>query len=424
MECDILVIGAGVLGLSAAYHLKRSDPAKKIVVIDMYGGPGQGNSAKSTGGFRNVFSSETNFLLANSTIDFFSHLENIGYDLKLAKIGYLWLLSRRQHRNIKNMLNKIEKRGTEINIFEKEAIRERLPDLAEFSDDDEVELMNLEEVETGLLGKKCGILDADALVRSYEQEFLKIGGIVHYNLQAEKLILKPEMELEIQGEPFVWQDAYIAGAETNGGEIFAETTVAALGAWSENLFDPIGIDSHMRPKKRQLFSLKDDKLERLFRVKGLNEYKIMPLTILPKSSIFFKPEISEGSIWVGCADNLGRSYGIIDDPEAEEDFYTNDIYHVLTKYFPCFKDIRPTNMWAGHYAINGFDDIPVVTPNSGLIYVGAASGSGIMKSDALGRIVSAIYSKEEEAELYGGVRLRVDDLGIESRRVEKESLII
>ena len=123
MECDILVIGAGVLGLSAAYHLKRSDPAKKSVVIDMYGGPGQGNSAKSTGGFRNVFSSETNFLLANSTIDFFSHLENIGYDLKLAKIGYLWLLSGRQDSNIKNMLKKIEKRGTEIKLIEKKTLR-------------------------------------------------------------------------------------------------------------------------------------------------------------------------------------------------------------------------------------------------------------------------------------------------------------
>jgi glycine/D-amino acid oxidase-like deaminating enzyme len=372
-----------------------------------------------------VFSSETNFLLTDSTIDYFSHLEKIGYDLKLARIGYLWLLSGRQHRNIENTLSKIEKRGTEIKIVEKEAFGERIPDLAEFSDDDdEVELMNLEEVETGLLGKKCGIIDADALVRSYEQEFLKLGGVVHYNKKAEKLILKPEMELEIPGEPFVWQDAHITGAQTNGGEIVAETTVAAVGAWSENLFDPVGIDSHMRPKKRQLFALKDDKLEGLFRVKGLNEYGSMPLTILPKSSIFFKPAISEGSIWVGCADNIGRSYGMEDDPEAEEDYYTNDIYHVLTKYFPCFKDVRPTNMWAGYYAINGFDDIPVVTSTSGLIYVGSASGSGIMKSDALGRIVSALYLNQEEAELYGGTRLRVEDLGIESRRVEKERLII
>ena len=31
---DILVIGAGVLGLSSAYHLKRLNPDKEILVID------------------------------------------------------------------------------------------------------------------------------------------------------------------------------------------------------------------------------------------------------------------------------------------------------------------------------------------------------------------------------------------------------
>ncbi|HEX9913912.1 MAG TPA: FAD-dependent oxidoreductase, partial [Candidatus Bathyarchaeia archaeon] len=69
MDCDILVIGAGVLGLSSAYHMKLRDPTKKILVIDKFSGPGQGNSAKSEGGFRNIFTSETNYLLADTSID-------------------------------------------------------------------------------------------------------------------------------------------------------------------------------------------------------------------------------------------------------------------------------------------------------------------------------------------------------------------
>ena len=82
MHYDILVIGGGVLGFSSAYHLKKRNPDKKIIVIDMYGGPGQGNSAKSEGAFRNVFTSKTNYLLADSTIDAFSHFQDeLGYDL-------------------------------------------------------------------------------------------------------------------------------------------------------------------------------------------------------------------------------------------------------------------------------------------------------------------------------------------------------
>jgi len=61
------------------------------------------------------------------------------------------------------------------------------------------------------------------------------------------------------------------------------------------------------------------------------------------------------------------------------------------KYFPCFEDVRPMNMWAGQYAVNGFDELPVVAPAPGMIYVGAASGSGIMKCDSIARIVAALY---------------------------------
>ncbi len=41
--------------------------------------------------------------------------------------------------------------------------------------------------------------------------------------------------------------------------------------------------------------------------------------------------------------------------------------------------------------------------------------------DALGRTVAAAYAGEEEAELYGGRRIRVADLGIENRKKVKES---
>ena len=59
-----------------------------------------------------------------------------------------------------------------------------------------------------------------------------------------------------------------------------------------------------------------------------------------------------------------------------------------------------------------------------MIYVGAASGSGIMKCDSLGRIVTAFHAGEEEAELYGGRKFRVADLGITERQVERETFII
>ena len=425
MECDVLIVGGGILGFSSAYHMKRRSPQDRIVLIDKLGGPGQGNTAKSEGAFRNVFTSKTNYLLADSTIDAFTDFQrDLGYDLKMENIGYLWLFSEEQHSRLKPVLDSMAKLGVELKFFEEERAS-MIPGLVtDFTGDEEAEILGLEPVDVAMQGVKCGSIDADSLVRCYERMFLEAGGEVVYGAEAEKLILEPMDELGIPGEPFVWQDAAVKGAETSKGEIKAGTTVVATGAWAERLLDPIGVDAMMRPKKRHIFVFKDPQLRGLFEVKGLNEYGALPLTVLPKSGVYLKAEVSEGSIWVGCADNLGRRFGLEDDPQPEESYYTDDIYHVLVEYLPCFKDVRPVNMWAGQYAINGYDGIPVVAPAPGMIYVGAASGSGIMKSDALGRIAASLYVGEEEAELYGGRSFRVADLGVRSRRVEREEFII
>jgi glycine/D-amino acid oxidase-like deaminating enzyme len=426
MDCDILVVGAGIFGFSSAYHLKSRYPGKRIVVIDKYGGPGQGNTAKSEGAFRNVFASETNFLLADSTIEWFDHVQSeMGYDLKLAHIGYLWLFSEDQHDRLRGVFDSMRRRGIELKTMEKRELKRVITDLnTDFDGDEEAEMMGLEPVDVGMFAPKCGSVDADALCRSYESEFLKLGGEVRYGVAATKLILKPEEELGIPGEPFVWQKKLVAGAETDRGEVRAETTVVAAGAWAEKLLDPIGFDSMMRPKKRQLFVFKDPKLRNLMNLKGLNREGALPLTILPTAGVYLKAEVTEGSVWLGCADNIGRRFGFEEDPQPEEDYYTNNVYYVLHKYFPCFEDLRPVNMWAGQYEINTLDLTPVVAPSPGMIYAGAASGSGIMKSDAIGRIVAALYAGDKEAELFGGRRFHVADIGITTRNVERETFVI
>ena len=426
MECDILVIGAGVLGFSSAYHMKKRDPSKRIVVVDKYGGPGQGNSAKSEGGFRNIFTSSTNYLLADCSIDAFKHMEEeMGHNVKLEFIGYLWLFSQRQYDTIRPSIEAIMKRGDSVRVLSLEEVKKTIPCLVpEFGEDEEAELLGIDDVAVGVYGEKCGGLDADALVRAYEEEFVKIGGEVMYNTEATRLMLKPVEELGLPGEPFVWQDTVVVGAETSKGEILAEKTVVAAGVWAQRLLDPLGLDSFQRPKKRQIFAFKDPKLEPFFKVEGLNKMGVMPLTILPKANILFRPELNEGSIWMACADNVGRKFELEEDPQPEEDYYTNNIYHVLVKYFPCFEDVRPINMWAGQYAINSLDETPVLYEAPGLYYVGAASGSGIMKADSLGRIMDALVAGEPEAKLFGGRTFRVDDLGVKHRHVEHEEFVI
>jgi len=414
---DVLVIGAGILGLSSAYHIKRTNPNLKVMLIDQFTGPAQGNTAKCAGGYRNMLTTDTNIKLSESTIKWFKELqENQKVNIGLYNTGYLYLLSEPEYQKRKESLSIMEKHGVELKYYDKEDLKIKLPDL-KTEQDDEAEQMGLKSIEIGVQGINCGMVNADALAKVYERLFLGLGGEIQYNTTVNKLILKPRNELGLPGEPFVWQESEIIGADTTKGRIEATTTIVATGAWSGRLLDAIGVDSYMRPKTRMIFVFDHQNLRKLINSQGFNNQGKLPMTQLPDAKIYMKADLEEGNLWVAETSDLGRQYGLEDDPQADESVYNKNMYYGLIKYFPCFKDIRPVNMWAGQRAVNNMDQQPIVAPSPGMIYVGAATGNGILKSDALGRTVAALHNGEPEAVLFDGKRLRVRDLGIKDRNV-------
>ncbi len=80
--------------------------------------------------------------------------------------------------------------------------------------------------------------------------------------------------------------------------------------------------------------------------------------------------------------------------------------------------------FAGLYEVNTMDGHPVIFEENDLMVVGGASGSGITKADAIGRIAEALYSGEEYAHFYGDEKFKVSDLGLKRRYVEPEKLIL
>jgi glycine/D-amino acid oxidase-like deaminating enzyme len=421
MNRDILVIGAGVLGLSSALHIKRLNPEKSVAVVDRLPGPGQGNTAKAAGIYLNLHTTRVNYLLGDSTIDWFFHLQrDLGYQIGLYPYGYLYLLDQGRYEKLKRAIPRARGLGVEVKTFEAEELSSLIPDLVVEPGDEEAEEMGLKSIAGGVLGVKCGNIDPDALSQSLEAELTKLGGEIFYGTEAQDLVVKPRRELGLPGEPYVWQDALVRGAETSRGLIEAETTVVAAGVWAERLLAPLGFDPLMRPKSRIIFVFNDPRLKRLRQTRGFSDVGSLPFTQIPGIRSYLKADPSEGTLWLGCADDLGRKYGLEDDPQPERGLYEDDMYHALVRYLPCFEGVRPVNSWAGQRAVNTHDKTPVVAPGPGMIYVGAASGYGITKSDALGRAVAAVYMEEEEAELYGGRRLKVGDIGIENRNVGKE----
>jgi len=426
MEYNAVVVGAGVIGLSTAYHIKRKHPSSRILVVDKFNSAGQGSTAKSMSAFRCLFSSKVNYLLSDSSVDFYTYVQNeIGIDLKLAFVGYLWLLSKSEYEELHPIL-----RGLAVSLkyeeLEAEELAQKLHLNICLENDEEAEVLGLNDVYKGVLIPKAGIIDADCVVKFYEEEFLKLGGEIRYGVRVESLIVEPCKPLGLPGEPLFWQKSRISGVKTTAGVIKAKKTILAAGAWIPQLLDAVGIECFIKPKKRQVFAVeaKKPELKKLLYTQGFNSVGCMPFTILPKPRILIRPFPAEGVFWLSYADDFPRAFMLEEDPQPEKGFYEYGIYQVLVKYFPQFRDCRPHTAFAGVYEINTLDGHPVIFEENDLIVVGGASGSGIMKADAIGRIAAALYDGEEYAVLYGGRKFKISDLGIKDRRVEREKLQI
>ena len=427
VERDVVVVGAGILGLSTAYHLKNANPKLDIIVVDRLGAAGQGSTAKSAAAFRCLFHSRTNFAIADSSAEFYRHVQSdLRIDLKLRWAGYLWMFDEDGYRRMLPVLKELANRGFKYVECDESDLAQKLNMHTSFSNDEEAQMMGLGNVHKGIVIPKAGLIDVDSLVKFYETEFLKLGGKIQYGTEVKEVTVEPRAPLGMPGEPYFWQDSTITGVNTNKGSIKAKKTILAAGAWMSQLLDPLGIECFIKAKKRQVFSVKanTEALKKLLFTKEFTDAGCLPFTILPKPSAYIRPAPEEDALWLAYADDFPRAFKIEDNPEPEENYYRFGLYQVMVKYFPQLTDCQPFSAFAGLYEINTIDGQPLIFEENGVMVVGGASGSGILKADAIGRMATALYRGEEYAMLYGDRKFKVSDLGLKNRNIEPEKLVI
>jgi glycine/D-amino acid oxidase-like deaminating enzyme len=405
MDYDFIIIGAGVIGCSTAYHLKRTNPELNVLIIDKNQRVGFGNTAKSAALYRNLFSSKTSRKLAESSIYYYN---KIAEKIKLQKSGYLWLFSEQQWNKNKDIIKKLDKEDLEIKIFNKDEIKNYLN--INLSSNNK-----LPDINNGIYCKNCGSLSAVSLAEYYSNSFIGLGGKIIFNKEIKKINLTGEKELYAP-----WREIKINNIIDNNGDKFnSKNFVFATGAWTHNLLSLIGIASSIYPKKRQLFGLKIKNYSNIF-IKKNEKY---PAIILPAGGVYIKPVIRNNTIIVGCADDLGQPY-ILSDFNANPEYFNKAINPVLLHYFPSIKTHNLYLQWAGYYAYHWPDKNPVIEKVSNITWVSGTSGSGIMKADAIGRITASKLSGEKFAELADKSKFKISDLSLIQRKVDLEKFII
>ncbi|MEV5845598.1 FAD-binding oxidoreductase [Streptomyces sp. NPDC051985] len=350
LRAQAVIIGGGVMGTSIAYHL-ASAGVRDVVLVER-DELAAGSTSKAAGGVRAQFSDELNVQLGARSLEAFARFgEEIGYDIGLRRVGYLFLLSTPE----------------EVASFEAS-----------------VRLQNHLGVPSRMLTPKeaarlSPLISTDGLLAaaySPDDGHCTPESVVHgYAAAARAHGARVLRHTEVTG---IERDGpYVTAVHTTLGRIATDTVVCAAGPWSRAVGAMAGVDLPVQPLRRQIAVTEP--------VPGLPP--TLPMTIDFSSSLYFHAE--------GPGLLLGMS-----DPDERPGFATDAhdrwiprLCETMRRRAPALLDLRRTGGWAGlyentpdHNALIG--EAPSV---SRFLYATGFSGHGFLQGPAVGEVIRDLY---------------------------------
>jgi sarcosine oxidase subunit beta len=224
----IVIVGAGVMGASAAYHLAARG-RRDVLVIDSGSAPGEGSTSRATGGFRAQYGSVINIrlsLLTRSKLLRFA--EEVGGDCGYVPAGYLWLAAS------EDVL-----KGLAAGRALQQA--EGLTEAAAVTPD-EIALINPAVELNGVLGgsfcQTDGFIRPLGILNGYLDASRRLGVDVAWNEEAV------DAERAANGR--------ITALITTRRRLHADVFINAAGAWAGALGSACGLDVPVTPLRRQV----------------------------------------------------------------------------------------------------------------------------------------------------------------------------
>ncbi|MEU5122168.1 NAD(P)/FAD-dependent oxidoreductase [Streptomyces asoensis] len=345
-HASVVVIGGGVMGTSIARHLAAAGvPDVLLVERDELGA---GSTSKAAGGVRAQFSDEVNIRLGARSLEAFGRFgEEIGADIGLRRVGYLFLLSTPEEVasfqagvRLQNAL------GVPSRMIDPAEARRLSP------------LIRTEGLLAAAFSPDDGHCTPEAVVHGYAAAARRHG--------ARILGHTAVTGIERRGDT-------ITAVLTTAGRITTDTVVCAAGAWSRGVGAMAGVDLPVQPLRRQIAVTGP--------VPGLPPD--LPMTIDFTSSLYFHAE--GPGLLVGMSDPDERPGFATDTHERWIPRLTAAMEHRA----PALLDLRRTGGWAGLYEITPDHNalIGEASSVSRFLYATGFSGHGFLQGPAVGEVV-------------------------------------
>jgi sarcosine oxidase subunit beta len=346
---DVVVVGGGIVGCGAAYHLAAAG-AGRVVLLERAERLGTGSTGACAGGFRYQFSSEVNVRLSQASIPMMLRFsEEHGIPLDVRQDGYLFLF--RGEQAWARALSTVERQralGVEVDLLAPREAAALVPGIS------------LEGVVGATYGPRDGIADPSGLTEGYATLARRARAEVRTGVEVTAL-------REANGR--------IAGVETSVGFLSCPVVVNAAGAWAGRLAATVGVELPLEPLPRHVVTTGP--------FPGVPERSTL---VIDAETGFYLHREGPG-VLMGMGSARERpSFEL----RPDERFLTEELLPTAVRVFPPLEGAGLERVWVGLYEMTP-DRHPILGPVEGLpgLYLATGfSGHGFQHAPVVGKLIA------------------------------------
>jgi sarcosine oxidase, subunit beta len=350
---DVVIVGAGIMGVSTAYHLARRG-AGRIVVVER-DDVCSGSTALASGGIRHQYANRIGIELTRQSIETYERFEDeFGVDPNFRQHGYLILVTTEaEHAQAERNVDLQQSLGVDVRLLSPDETRRRYPYLA--TDD--------------LRGATYSPRDG------YADPYLATTAIA---ARARDLGVTIRTGCEVVG--FTRTPDGVEGVVTRDGLLSASIVVIATGAWSGVVGTLAGVDIPVAPLRRSKFITAPFPFDKI--------PEATPFVIDPHLGISLRREGAGVLLGIGRREEAGSFSTALDWSLAEP------LVERAVRRAPLLADAQLMRTWSGLYEMTPDQTgiVSAVPGVAGLYVVAGFSGHGFMHGPIAGQLMAELIA--------------------------------
>ncbi|HXF56098.1 MAG TPA: FAD-binding oxidoreductase [Actinomycetota bacterium] len=348
---DVVVVGGGVVGVSAAYHLAAAG-AGKVVLLERAPALGTGATAACAGGFRHQFGSRVNVELSRASVPMITRFsEEHGLPLDVHQDGYLFLV--RTEALWSTFLRAVELQralGVRVEVLGPEEAAALVPGIS------------TEGMLGATFGPEDGVADPAGLTEGYATLARRAGAELRLGVEVRRVLVERGL---------------VRGVETSAGTVSSPLVVDAAGPWAGVVAATAGVHVPIEPIPRQVV------LTAPF--EGVPDRRT--LVIDAETSFYFHREGPGVLMGMG-----GRDERASFEARVDERFLEEELLPTAVRVFPPLEGAGVVRAWCGLYEMTP-DRHPVIGEAPGVrgFYLAAGfSGHGFQHAPVVGKLLAEL----------------------------------